>query len=80
MEREEIIQGVEAVAAEFLEWSGPLPLDAHLVNDLELDSIRLLTLAVEVENHFRVALDPEDEENIQTVRDLVDAVAGKLAA
>ncbi len=33
----------------------------RLVEDLRLDSIRLLTLAAEVENRFRVILDEEDE-------------------
>ena len=46
----------------------------RLVEDLELDSLRLLTLAVEVENRFRVAFEPEDDEEIVTVGDLVDAV------
>ena len=43
----------------------------RLVEDLRLDSIRLLTLAVEVENRFRVRLDEVDEAGIETVGDLV---------
>jgi acyl carrier protein len=74
-----ILAGVRAVAAEHLGWSGDLSLDARLVEDLELDSIRLLTLAVEVENRFLVALEPEDEAGIVTVADLVDTVARRLA-
>ena len=80
MRRSEILIGVEAVAAEHLAHRGSLEPDMRLVEDLELDSIRLLTLAVEVENRFRIALDPEDEEGIATVGDLVDAVERKLAA
>ena len=78
MTREEIFAGVEAVAREHLGHEGELRPQTRLVEDLELDSIRLLTLAVEVENRFRVTLDPEDEEGISTVGDLVDAVARKL--
>ena len=46
--------------------------------DLELDSLRLLTLAVEVENRFRICLDQEDEANIRTVSDLMEIVHRKL--
>jgi len=52
----------------------------HLVEDLELDSIRRLTLAMEVENRFRVCLDEEDDLAVETVGDLVRAVSVKLAA
>ncbi|HVS15408.1 MAG TPA: acyl carrier protein [Thermoanaerobaculia bacterium] len=76
----EILAGIREVAAEHLDWRGELPLEARLVDDLELDSIRLLTLAVEVENRFQVALEPADEQGIVTVADLVEAVARRRAA
>lgn len=60
--------------------SGALAPELRLVDDLALDSIQLLTLAVEVENRFRICMDPEDEEGIESVGDLADVVARKLAA
>lgn len=91
MTREEILQSIEEVARTHLvsaeagelerrltgERLGP---ELRLVEDLALDSIRLLTLAVEVENLFRISMDPEDEEGIETVGDLADVVARKLEA
>ena len=74
----EILDGIAAVARRHLDHRQPLRPEQRLVEDLELDSIRLLTLAVEVENHFRVCLDPEDEEAIETVGDLVATVRSKL--
>lgn len=74
MQRNRIVEGIREVAKEHLDWQGELPLNARLIEDLELDSIRLMTLAVEVENRFRVAIDPQDEEQIATVEDLVVAV------
>lgn len=50
----------------------------RLVEDLGLDSVGLLTLAVAVEDHFRIRLDPEDEAAIRTIGDLVRTVEGKL--
>jgi acyl carrier protein len=75
---ETVLDGIAAVAREHLGHAGPLPLEARLVEDLALDSIRLLTLATEVENRFRVLLSPEDEQAIATVGDLVAVVRAKL--
>jgi len=76
----EILLAIGAVAREHVGFQGQLRPEMRLVEDLALDSIRLLTLAVEVENRFRVCLDEEDEEAIATVGDLVAAVGRKLSA
>ena len=55
----------------------PLERQQRLVEDLGLDSVRLLTLAVEVEDAFEICLDPEDEAAIVTVGDLVDVICAK---
>lgn len=80
MHDDEILVEIVAVAREHLGYRGSLAGHMRLVEDLELDSIRLLTLAVEVENRFRVRLDEADEAAIETVGDLVAAVRRKLAA
>jgi acyl carrier protein len=74
----EILDGVRRVAERHLEWRGELRPEARLVEDLELDSITSLTLAVEVENLFKVRLDPEIESRIVTVGDLVAAIRSEL--
>lgn len=73
-----ILEGIAEVVRQRLDWKGPLTLDMRLVEDLSLDSVRLLTLAAEVENRFRVLLDEADEAGIQTVADLVGVVRRKL--
>lgn len=78
MTPEEILAGVEAVAREHLDRPGELSREMKLIEDLELDSLLLLTLAVEVENRFRIYLEEEDEAAIRTVGDLVDTVHRKL--
>ena len=75
----EILRGIAEVAHEHLGWGGPVEPEMDLIEDLELDSLRLLTLAVEVENRFRVCLEQEDEARIRTVGDLVEIVQTKLA-
>ena len=74
----DILKQVAEIAADKLDWSGPLESQMRLVEDLRLDSIRLLTLAMEVEDHFRICLDESDEAGIATVGDLVALIQAKL--
>ena len=78
MSGEEILAAVAALARDKLGYEGELVGAMRLVEDLELDSIRLMTLAMEVEDRFRICLDEDDEAAIVTVADLVAAVGRKL--
>jgi acyl carrier protein len=80
MTESEILTDIAAVGREHLGLRGALSGEARLVEDLDLDSLQLLTLAAEVENRFAIRLEPEDEATIVTVADLVRTVAAKLAA
>jgi acyl carrier protein len=73
-----VLAGIAEVVRRHLGWEGPLVREMRLIEDLRLDSVRLLTLAVEIENRFRVVLDEADETAIETVGDLVEVVRRKL--
>jgi acyl carrier protein len=73
-----ILAGIEEVSRVHLGYQGKLTPEMRLIEDLRLDSIRLLTLAAEVENHFRLRLDELDEAGIETVGDLLGIVRRKL--
>lgn len=74
-----ILESISELAHTRLGWAGgALRPEMRLVEDLNLDSIRLLTLATEVENRFRILLDEADELAIETVGDLVALVERKL--
>lgn len=79
MSRDEILTAIGHEAQIRLGFATPLLLEHRLVEDLQLDSMRLLTLAMAVEDHFRIALDADDEASITTVGDLVLLVERKLA-
>jgi len=79
MSDSEILAGIAAVAKEHLGWEGPLESETSLVEVMQLDSIKVLTLVVELENHFRICLDPDAAEEIATVGDLVAAISSRLA-
>lgn len=57
----------------------PLSRDVHLVRDLDFDSLKRIELVIRIENEFRVRLEPEDEEEITTLGDLVDVVRRRRA-
>lgn len=79
MNDDTILAGIAEVARLHLGWEGEVTPEMRLVEDLRLDSLRLLTLAAEVENRFRVRLDEQDEGAIETVGDLVAIVRRKAA-
>lgn len=79
MSDDEILGQVRRLARERLALTVDVRPESRLIEDLGLDSLRLQALAIEVENHFRICLEPEDEEAIQTVADLVSAIERKSA-
>ena len=74
-----IRQAVEQIAREHLRFEGTIDDGQNLVEALRLDSLRLLTLVVEIENHFKICLDEDREQEIVTARDLMTAIEEKLA-
>jgi acyl carrier protein len=78
--REAILDGIRAVFAEHLNVPDGVTPETNIVGDLRLDSLELLTLVVELENHFRVAFAEGDEQGVVTVSDLLDLVERTLAS
>ena len=74
MTEAEILAAIEEVARTHVGFTGTLQPELRLVEDLKLDSLKALTLALEVENRFRICLDPEFEARVETVGELVGAV------
>jgi len=54
-------------------------LQAKLQDDLELDSMGLLTLAVEIENHYQIRLEESVEHPIDTVQDVMNLLSLRLS-
>lgn len=79
-DRAAILADLRRILREQLRVSAPIELDTDVQRDLQLDSVRLLALVVELENHFEVCFEPGDEEGISTVGDLVHRLEAILAA
>ncbi|MFN8607699.1 MAG: phosphopantetheine-binding protein [Vulcanimicrobiota bacterium] len=58
--------------------SGPIEAETRLREDLGLDSLALLTLAVAAEDHFRICLNEDPHSPPATVGDFVALVEARL--
>jgi acyl carrier protein len=57
----------------------PVAPETRIGDDLELDSLRRIELVIEIENRFRVILEPEDEARIRTLGELADVISHRRA-
>ena len=68
-----------AMSAEFGLEPDRIELSAHLIDDLDLDSIDLVDIAVSLEEERGIKLDEDDLKSVRTVRDAVNAVRAAFA-
>ena len=72
---EQIRQTLAGIAADALDREAPLP-DGDLAE--HLDSMDRLALVVAIEDHYEIAFEPEDEEEVRTLEDVIRTVHDKL--
>ncbi len=75
----EVLAAVLDVARAHLNWTGAVSREMPIVETFDLDSLRQLTLLIEIENRFRIRLDDQDEASLVTVGDLLDVIRRKVA-
>jgi acyl carrier protein len=80
MTRAGILEAVREVVREACDCEAPVEEASDLQGDLQLDSLQRMTLAMELENRFALCFEPEDEEGLATVGDVVELVARALEA
>ena len=77
--KDEILRWVtDTLTSEFQLCAEDLHLGAHLVDDLDLDSIDAVDLAVNVERDFGLSLSEGDLKSLHTVQDVVDLLHERL--
>lgn len=80
MTRAEVLELVRRVlAVEFELDAAAIDEATHLVDDLDLDSVDAVALAVRLEEETDLALEEEALKALRTVGDVVGAVHGRLA-
>jgi acyl carrier protein len=78
MTKTQILEGVRSVLREHLRISRPVYPETDLFRDLELDSLKQLTLVVELENYFRICFDEGDEEGLRTIGDVMGLISRRI--
>ena len=74
-----VLHEIRRIVSQELDWQGAVEPAHHLMRDLQLDSLGLTVLAVELENRFRIRLSMEDSVGVNTVGDLMRLVASRVA-
>ncbi|MCK6515203.1 acyl carrier protein [Myxococcota bacterium] len=80
MTDEALLALIGEIAQTRLGYAGTLTPDTRLVEALALDSVRLLTLVVELENRLELCLDEGDEQGVETVGELISLLRRRHAA
>ena len=77
--REDIYQWVaDILIQEFQIARSDLSLSAHLIDDLDLDSIDAIDLSVRLEEKTGLAFKEQDLKSIRTIEDVVDFIDAHL--
>jgi len=71
---------VEVLASEFEITGESVRLDAQLVDDLDLDSLDIVSLTQEVGDAVGFDLDDDDFRDCKTLADLAEQISVRLAA
>jgi acyl carrier protein len=56
----------------------PVALDTDLLKDLEMDSLDVMDMVMEIEDRFDIVIGQGEMSNVQTMNDLVNLVDAKL--
>ncbi len=77
---QEVTERVLSIVSEVLSLDQPPSLDLDLREDLNADSLDLLTLFMTLEDEFGGSIPEDQVENISTVRNIIDYINGRIAA
>jgi acyl carrier protein len=77
--REEIKQEISGIISEILEEDFVLfEDDARLLEDIGLDSMGFLELAIQIQRSFETLIQSDEWRQIKTMKDLLDVIESKL--
>ena len=69
---------VKAIAEVFEKKDMDVPLNASLEHDLQMDSLKRMTLFILLEDEFNRTMQPEEVTGIVTVQNIIDFINRKL--
>ena len=70
-----MLEKIKEIILEYVEIDpSSITLESSLRTDLELDSLQLANLVVEIESAFSVEIDERDASSLQTIGDLIEYI------
>ena len=73
--RQKVLEDVKRIVAEFATMPPEQIQETHaLITDLGCDSLDIVEITMEVEEHFDISVPDDQEQNIRTVGDMADGV------
>ena len=80
-DRDSVLARVREILADSFEIEpAAIQLESHLIDDLDLDSIDAIDLAVELEQETGLRVDEQELRQIRHVKDIVDLVCDRLVS
>ena len=77
--RESVLERVREILVSSFELEpGAIQLDSHLIDDLDLDSIDAIDLAVELEQETGLRVEEQELRQIRRVGDIVELICNRL--
>ena len=70
-----LLSQVIDILSDFTQDDTPITKTHHLMNDLELDSVKVMELMMILEDHFDLSIPLNILPNVNTVADLADEIA-----
>ena len=74
MAEEEILKKLRQIAGHYLEEPEKLDLDSLLVEDCGLNSLELMSMAMEIEDAFKVTIPMEGICSLRTPKDMIQEI------
>ncbi len=81
MEKGEILNKMLSILEPYVrdpEMLGEVTPETHIIDDLKVNSARLVDIMIEAEDAFDIVIEDEDADAIETVGDMVRVITSKM--
>lgn len=81
MDKEQIFKDVVGIIKDYVKEPARLEkvdMDTSILDDLKVNSARLVDIIIQFEDTFDIEIEDEDADNIRTIGDAVNYIAGRV--
>ncbi len=83
MERKRLLNALKIILAEHVSGEGTVALESlseqtDLRNDLGIDSLDVINIVIDIENHFQIEIDNDSIKKMSTIANCIDLIGEKI--